>query len=83
MQLSSIFPLNAPPVLDQLIQLPQPQSAVVLANSFGSHFPMPALQSSKLKHLDEPRKKTARDVLTLFQIICALKITVHATFLCT
>lgn len=64
MQLSSIFPLNAPPVLDQLIQLPQPQSAVVLANSFGSHFPMPALQSSKLKHLDEPRKKTARDVLT-------------------
>lgn len=55
-----------------------------LANSFGSHFPMPPLQSNKLKHLDEPRgKKPARDVLTSFQIVCALKITVHATFLCT
>lgn len=56
-QLSSAFPCNAPHVLDQLIQLPRPQSAVALANSFGSHFPMPSLKSSKLKNLDEHRKK--------------------------
>lgn len=53
----SVFPWNAPCVLDQLIQLPQPQNAVVLANLLGSHFLMPSLKSSKLKHLDEPRKK--------------------------
>lgn len=41
---------------DQLTQLPRLPSAVVSANSFGSHFPMLSLKFSKLKHLDEPRK---------------------------
>lgn len=43
-------------VFDQLSQQPQPPSAVVLANSLGSHFPMPSLKFSKSKHLDEARK---------------------------
>lgn len=35
-----------------------------LSYSFGSHFPVPSLKCSKLKHLDEPRKSCS-DVLTV------------------
>lgn len=82
MQLPSVFPWNAPPVLDQFIYLPQPQSAVVLVNSFGSNFPIPSLKSSKLKHLDEPRKNCKRcpDFIPsslCFENHCTCNISLH------
>lgn len=59
----------------QVTQQSWPSNAVVSANSFGSHFPVPPLKFSKSKHLDKPRKVIS--LLYVFQIACALTITVQ------